>query len=161
MECRYGSFEGSKVSDRIKRIVFNPIGWIIGGLIGIIVVYYIVSLQMPIKVLKEGDNPKIAFSGEPYQICKNVEYLRDATIVIDRALLKNLDNGDTININLASVTITREEGKHQVCRLILLPLYMEEGKWIINTFYTWEYGIWKHTAKTKDIDIVVVDNQRR
>ena len=160
MECRYGSFEGSKVSDRIKRIVFNPIGWIIGGLIGIIVAYYIVSLQMPIKVLKEGDNPKIAFSGEPYQICRNVEYLRDATIVIDRALLKKLDNGDTININLASVTITRE-GKHQVCRLILLPFYMEEGKWIINTFITWEYGIWKHTVKTKDIDIVVVDNQRR
>ena len=161
MECHYGSFEGSKVSDRIKRIVFNPIGWIIGGLIGIIVAYYIVSLQMPIKVLKEGDNPKIAFSGEPYQICRNVEYLRDTTIVIDRALLKILDNGDTININLASVTITREEGKHQVCRLILLPPYMEEGKWIINTFITWEYGIWKHTAKTKDIDIVVVDNQRR
>ena len=108
------------MSDRIKRIVFNPIGWIIGGLIGIIVAYYIVSLQMPIKVLKEGDNPKIAFSGEPYQICRNVEYLRDATIVIDRALLKNLDNGDTININLASVTIAREKGKYQVCRLILL-----------------------------------------
>lgn len=161
MECRYGSFEGSKVSDRIKRIVFNPIGWIIGGLIGIIVVYYIVSLQMPIKVLKEGDNPKIAFSGEPYQICRNVEYLRDATIVIDRALLKNLDNGDTININLGSVTITRKEGKHQACRVILLPFYMEEGKWIISTFITWEYGIWKHTAKTKDIEIVVVDNQRR
>lgn len=149
------------MSDRIKRIVFNPIGWIIGGLIGIIVAYYIVSLQMPIKVLKEGDNPKIAFSGEPYQICRNVEYLRDATIVIDRALLKNLDNGDTININLGSVTITRKEGKHQACRVILLPFYMEEGKWIISTFITWEYGIWKHTAKTKDIDIVVVDNQRR
>ena len=42
-----------------------------------------------------------------------------------------------------------------------IALYMEEGKWIINTFITWEYGIWKHTAKTKDIDIVVVDNQRR
>ena len=149
------------MSDRIKRIVFNPIGWIIGGLIGIIVVYYFVSLQMPIKILKEGDNPKIAFSGEPYQICRNVEYLRDATIVLDRTLLKNLDNGDTININLASVTITREKGKYQVCRLILLPPYMEEGKWIINTFTTWEYGIWKHTAKTKDIEIVVVDNQRK
>ena len=149
------------MSDTHKRIVFNLIGWIIGGLIGIIVVYYFVSLQMPIKILKEGDNPKIAFSGEPYQICRNVEYLRDASIVLDRSLFKNLDNGDTININLASVTITREKGKYQVCRLILLPPHMEEGKWILNTFTTWEYGIWKHTAKTKDIEIVVVDNQRK
>ena len=149
------------MSDTHKRIVFNPIGWIIGGLIGIIVVYYIVSLQMPIKVLKEGNNPKIAFSGEPYQICRNVEYLRDATIILDRALLKNLENGDVININLASVTIAREKGKYQICRLIPLPPYMEEGKWIINTFITWEYGIWEHTAKAKDIDIVVVNNLRR
>ena len=161
MECRYGSFEGSKVSDRNKRIVFNPIGWIIGGLIGIIVVYYIVSLQMPIKILKEGDNPKIAFSGEPYQVCRNVEYLRDATIVLDRALLKNLDNGDTININLASVTITREEGKYQVCRLIPLPPYMEDGDWTIITYISWSYGLWTHSFKAKDIEIVVVDNQRK
>ena len=149
------------MSDTHKRIVFNPIGWIIGGLVGIIVVCYIVSLQMPIKILKEGDNPKIAFSGEPYQICRNVEYLRDATIVLDRALLKNLDNGDIININLASVTITREAGKYQICRLITLPPYMEDGDWTIITYISWSYGLWTHSFKAKDIEIVVVDNQRR
>lgn len=149
------------MSNRNKRIVFNPIGWIVGGLIGIIAISFFYSFQMPVQVLKEGNNPKIAFSGEPYQICRSIEYLRDATIVLDRALLKNLENGDVININLASVTIAREKGKYQICRLIPLPPYMEEGKWIINTFITWEYGIWKHTAKAKDIEIVVVDNQGR
>lgn len=149
------------MSDTHKIIVFNPIGWIIGGLIGIIVVYYNVSLQMPIKILKEGDNPKIAFSGEPYQVCRNVEYLRDDTIVLDRALLKNLDNGETINIKLASVTITREEGKYQICRLIPLPPYMEDGEWTIITYISWSYGLWTHSFKAKDIEIVVVDNQRK
>ena len=149
------------MSDRNKKIVFNPVGWIVGGLIGIIAISFFYSFQMPVQVLKEGNNPKIAFSGEPYQVCRSVEYLQDATIVLDRALLKNLENGDVININLASVTVAREKGKYQICRLIPLSPYMEEGKWNINTFITWEYGIWKNTAKAKDIDLVVVDNSRR
>ena len=140
-----------------KKIVFNPIGWLVGSLIGMLVVSYVLSLDMPLRVVSEAHGNRYAKAGEPFEICRNVEYTKDATITIDRALLRNLNNGDIININYPSFTINREKGTHNICRKILLPPYLEEGRWTVVTYITHNLWFWHHTTKIKDIPIIVED----
>jgi len=157
------------MSNEHKQIVFNPIGWIIGTIIGVLVISYFISYKSPVNILdmtvltnKNSNikyNNRTAVAGEPYQICRKVKYTRDSTIRIDRALLKNLDNGDVISINFPDFSITRKSGIYSVCRYIPMPKFMDEGNWKIKTFVTWEYGLWKHTEEIKDVDIYVYQKE--
>ena len=144
------------MSNAQKMIVFNPIGWIIGSIIGAIIVSYIYSFNPPLKVVAETNDSNIAYAGEPYEICRKVKYIRDSTITLDRVITKNLITGDELNINVPSITITRKAGDYSICRNVVMPSYMESGNWVISTYITHNFWWWYHIDKLKDIPIQVL-----
>lgn len=149
------------MSDKNKKIVFNPIGWIIGGIFGILIIGYFYSFKPPLEVVSEYSEPQEVKAGESYQVCRKIKYFRDASITLDRVMTKNLETGDVLTINTPTIKITREKGFYSICRSVILPTYMESGKWVISTYISHSFWFWTHSFKAKDIEIVVVDNQRR
>lgn len=150
------------MSTRNKNIIFNPIGWIVGGFLGILAIMYFLSLKSPVQVLHPElvHNEPIAYVGEAYTICRNVEYIRDSSITLQRVLLKNLTNGVEYNIDLSTIRITRSAGEYNICRAVPLPSFMEEGSWTISTYIGWNYLLFSHVVKVKDIDVMVYDRRK-
>lgn len=149
------------MSDNKKQIVFNPVGWFFGLIIGALVVSYAYSFKMPIKVIKEGSNAETAFAGEPYTLCRDIVYSNDTHLILDRSLIRHLPGGVEFTISLASISVTREAGAYSVCRIVPFPprAYMEPGEWTIRTSVTWKYFIWTQTRSINDVTVTVLPDE--
>ena len=138
-----------------KKILLDVKGWIVALFIFSMIFSYYKSLESPVNIIKTIKEIPVAYNGNYYKLCREVEYNRDSALTIDRAFIKNTESGDIYTISLAPLTVTRNKGVYKVCRYILIPENIEVGNWIIKTYATYNYFIWKHTVEIEDIPIEI------
>lgn len=138
-----------------KNMLLDIKGWIAAILVFSICFSYYKGLKVPLTVLNTSTDTNVTFAGNYYKLCRTVKYSRDTALTIDRAFIKNTDNGDIYTISLAPLTIKRSAGTYNICRYILIPENIEPGNWTIKTYATYTYVIWQHTVEIEDIPIEI------
>lgn len=147
------------MSNAHKRIVFNPIGWIIGTLVGIVLISYILSLTHPFKVIySEVDVQEVPIDGS-IEVCRTIDYNRDARVIINRSYIR-YENGLERRLEGETTYITRGKGLYKVCRKEFLPRDIEVGNWEVITTTTYRYGIWEHSFYLESIPIKVIEQRK-
>ncbi len=147
------------MSDTHKRIVYNPIGWIIGTLVGMVLISYILSLTHPFKVTyTKVDVQEVVIDGS-IEVCRTIDYNRDARVILDRSYIR-YENGVERRLEGETTSITRDKGLYKVCRKEFLPRDIEIGNWEVITATTYKYGIWEHSFYLEPIPIKVIEQRR-
>lgn len=139
-----------------KRIVYNPIGWIIGTLVGITLISYTLSLTPPFKVTyTKVDVQEVTRDGS-IEVCRTIDYNRNARVIINRSYIR-YENGLERRLEGETTYITRSEGLYKVCRKEFLPRDIAMGNWEVMTTTTYKYGIWEHSFYLESIPIKVTE----
>ena len=136
-----------------KSMLFDVKGWVSAVLVfGICFTSY-QSLHSPITVRQTAVETNVAYLGNYYKLCRDVEYARSTALTLDRAFIKNTTSGDIYTISLAPLTVVRSKGNYSVCRYILIPDKIETGEWEIKTYATYKYFMWQHTLELESIPV--------
>lgn len=140
----------------IKNLLSDKYGVFFGIIIALFILSYYLSFIVPIEVIKDFNKPTYGISGKPVQICREVNYLEDTSITIDRAIMQNKKNGDIFTVSLSSITVARKKGVYDICRSIIIPDFLPSGDWVIRTFISYKYFIWNRTSEITEVPIKLI-----
>ena len=140
-----------------KKIVFNPIGWLVGSVIGVLIVSYMLSITPPFKVTNTELGIQEVTRDGSIEVCRIIEYNRRARVVIDRSYIR-YENGVERRLEGETISVTRDEGLYKVCRKEFLPRDIRVGNWEVITAATYKYGIWEHSFYLEPIPIIVMED---
>lgn len=138
-----------------KEMAIDVKGWLIAVMVVGVMFTYVQSLESPVRVLESSTSSSVGYVGHHYKLCRKVEYVRDSALMIDRAFIQNKDNGDIVTLSLPPLTVKRDVGVYNVCRLVMIPNEIDEGDWIIKTYITYDYWIWHHTKEAPEIPVYI------
>ena len=140
----------------IKKAMTDWTGISIGLVLTALLWSFILSQRPAVKVIVTPNEPIVVFSGQPYELCRKVEYLRDARMEMSKALIKNRSNGDTITINFPKVTFERKEGVQTICRTMVLPQGLSLGEWELHTYLTSRFPpFWRRDSEIPIVKLFV------
>lgn len=143
----------------IRRIMHHLIGAFVGIFIAFIAITFIVSEQELISVTDDPTEIVEVHRDKPFTYCRNVKYAKDATIKIDKLLVKYSKSGDMTIISFPSHSFNRVSGfNERICKTSLFPKYSEGGLWTLETYVSYTlFPFWTKSIKLKDVHLDVKD----
>lgn len=132
-----------------------------GVSVGIVSAFLILTYTLSVMpFIEELDSPKepLIITNNKASYCRTVKYNRDVNITIDKVLLQSIDNDSVVSISYPRSRVIREEGTKRICKEMILPLELTEGKWLMRTFLTNKsFPFWTSTVELNKIDLIVKD----
>ena len=140
----------------MKWVIKDWLGILIGVVLSLTLWSFIQSQRPAVVVLTTPKEPIVVFSGQPFTLCRKVEYLRDAKMEMSKALIKNKDNGDIVTLNFPSVAFERTKGVQTICRTMVMPQGISLGLWELHTYLTAQYPpFWHRDSETPIVQLYV------
>lgn len=141
------------MSEQIEKIKRDWIGAILGVFIAFIIGSYFVSQQEFIEVNKDPIHPIAVEAGSTVKYCREVTYLKESEVTIEKSLIKYYNGKEMIIIPFPSHVVFRSPDFNQtICKTIHLDEEMSKGRWVVETYVTRkDFAIWRKTIKLQDI----------
>ena len=141
----------------VKKIDWAAV--IVGLLIAGLALSYLYSKVPVLEVETQIKKPIVVVEGIPFRLCRKVEYKRDATVDMSKAIIKNKANGSYITINFPKVSFERQSGEQTICRDMLLPSGLEMGEWELHTYLTTHhFPFWEHNFEAPVVPLWLTRN---
>lgn len=120
--------------NRFKTAISDKLAWVISLSLTIFMYTFALSLYSPLTITGLTFNPSEIKAGESFRLCRTLEYTRDTSVEISRALTRNLEDGTVDTVSFQSIFVPRKRGIKTVCRDIVIPTWVTEGDWVFRTY---------------------------
>lgn len=143
------------LQDRFK---YDKVGILIGFCIMFMILTFAYSRIIPFEIKESPTGIIETKVGNDITICRWVDYKRETSLNMNRAITKNKEDGTMLTINYPEISFIRDVGQTYICRTLTLPKYLEEGRWTIQTYLTvHSFPFWKNTFEIAKIDLNIRD----